>query len=103
MIGCGVCQLPEGASRSLPRLASLGYGAIDARTILTYETELTALQYIILAKLAQPVLSFLYFSYESLFTTMLLGYEWVSYTHQWKGLRVLHPGEGAQRSMCFLQ
>lgn len=103
MFGYGVSQLPDGTSRSLAGLASLGYGAIDARTIMTYGYGLTTIGYIILANLAQPVLSFLYFSYNGLFTAMLLGYEWVSYAHQRKGLRVSRPAEGAQRSTYFLQ
>ncbi|KAF9728855.1 hypothetical protein PMIN06_002451 [Paraphaeosphaeria minitans] len=103
MFGYGVNQLPEGTSRSLAGLASLGYGAIDARTIMTYEADLTTLQYIVIANLPQSVLSFLYFSYNGLFTAMLLGYEWASYAHQRRGLRVSHTAEGAQRSTYFLQ
>lgn len=34
---------------------------------------------------------------------MLLGYEWVSFAHSRKGLRVSRPAEGAQRSTYFLQ
>ncbi|KAF2439612.1 hypothetical protein P171DRAFT_525453 [Karstenula rhodostoma CBS 690.94] len=103
MFGYGVYQLPNGTSRSLTGLASLGYGTIDVRTIMSYPTSLTTIGYIILANLAQPVLSFLYFSYNGLFTAMLLGYEWVSYAHHRKGLRVSRPAEGAQRSTYFLQ
>jgi hypothetical protein len=64
---------------------------------------LTTIGYILIANLAQPVLSFLYFSYNGLFTAMLLGFEWVSYAHHRKGLRVSRPAEGAQRSTYFLQ
>jgi hypothetical protein len=47
-------------------------------------------------------LSFLYFSYNALFTGMLMGYEWVSYSQKRKGLRVSHAPTGAQRSTYFL-
>ncbi|KAF1972724.1 hypothetical protein BU23DRAFT_534554 [Bimuria novae-zelandiae CBS 107.79] len=94
----GVSELPSGTSRSVA-----GYGAIDTRTIMSYYTEFTTIQYVLLANIAQPILSFLYFSYNGLFTAMLLGYEWVSYAHQRKGLRVSRTPEGAQRSTYFLQ
>jgi hypothetical protein len=82
----------------------MGYGAIDARTIMSYSNaDLTTIGYILIANLAQPVLSFLYFSYNGLFTAMLLGFEWVSFAHHRKGLRVSRPAEGAQRSTYFLQ
>jgi hypothetical protein len=48
------------------------------------------------------ILSFLYFSYNALFTGMLLGYEWVSYSQKRKGLRVSHNPTGAQRTTYFL-
>jgi hypothetical protein len=58
---------------------------------------------VLLANTPQVVLSFLYFSYNALFTGMLLGYEWVSYSQKRKGLRVSHQPSGAQRSTYFLQ
>jgi hypothetical protein len=57
----------------------------------------------VIANTPQLVLSFLYFSYNALFTAMLMGYEWVSYSHKRKGLRVTHQPSGAQRSTYFLQ
>jgi hypothetical protein len=48
------------------------------------------------------ILSFLYFSYNALFTGMLFGYEWVSYSQKRKGLRVSHNPTGAQRTTYFL-
>lgn len=58
---------------------------------------------ILVANLAQPILSFLYFAYNGLFTCMLLGYEWSQYAHHRKGLRVSRGRHGAQRSTYFLQ
>lgn len=70
---------------------------------MSYSVTLSTIGYVVVANLAQPILSFLYFSYNGLFTAMLLGYEWVSYAQKRKGLRVSHPAEGAQRSTYFLQ
>ncbi|CAN9250055.1 unnamed protein product [Alternaria alternata] len=58
---------------------------------------------VVLANLPQLVFSFLYFSYNALLTAMLMGYEWVSYAHKRKGLRVSHQPKGAQRCTYFLQ
>jgi hypothetical protein len=99
----GVRALPLGTSRSLAGIASLGYGSIDARTIIRFDVPLNTIQNILVANVAQPVLSFLYFSYNGLFTCMLLGYEWSSYAYHRKGLRVSHPAVGDQRSTYFLQ
>lgn len=90
-------------SRSLAGLATIGFGAIDARTIISYTYSLPIISCILIANLAQTILSFLYFSYNSLFTAMLLGHEWASYAHRRKGLRVSRAAEGAQRSTYFLQ
>jgi hypothetical protein len=57
----------------------------------------------LIANFPQVLLSFLYFAYNSLFTAMLMGYEWVSYAHKKKGLRVSRRPSGAQRSTYFLQ
>jgi hypothetical protein len=58
---------------------------------------------VVLANLPQLVFSLLYFSYNALLTAMLMGYEWVSYAHKRKGLRVSHQPKGAQRCTYFLQ
>lgn len=70
---------------------------------MNYSLDLSTIEYVFIANSAQTILSFLYFSYNGLFTGMLLGYEWVSYAHKRKGLRVSHPTKGAQRSTYFLQ
>ncbi|KAJ4299332.1 hypothetical protein N0V90_004577 [Kalmusia sp. IMI 367209] len=103
LLGYGVNQLPDGTPHSVAGFAAIGYGAIDARTIMSFDTSYSTIQYILLANLPQPILSFLYFSYNGLFTAMLLGYEWVSYAHRRKGLRVSRAPQGAQRSTYFLQ
>lgn len=57
----------------------------------------------LVANLPQLMLSILYFTYNSCFTIMLMGYEWVSYAYERKGLRVSSKPRGAQRSTYFLQ
>ena len=95
--------MPEGVSRSLAGLARLGYGSIDARTIITFPTDYSLTGNVLIANIAQPILSFLYFSYNGLFTCMLLGYEWSTYAYHKKGLRVSRLATGSQRSTYFLQ
>jgi len=56
----------------------------------------------IIANTPQLILSVLYFSYNGLFTAMLMGYEWISYSRKRKGLRVTRQPSGAQRSTYFL-
>ncbi|KAF2175728.1 hypothetical protein K469DRAFT_743214 [Zopfia rhizophila CBS 207.26] len=100
LLGLGLHALPDG--KSLPALARLGYGAVDPRAIIDWPIRDTVSN-VLLANLAQPILSFLYFSYNGLFTCMLLGYEWSQYAHRRKGLRVSRAPSGEQRSTYFLQ
>ncbi|KAF2475426.1 uncharacterized protein BDR25DRAFT_279479 [Lindgomyces ingoldianus] len=100
LLNLAIQGLPD--DRSLPALARLGYGAVDPRAIISWEVSSTTGN-ILMANLAQPILSFLYFSYNGLFTCMLLGLEWSQYAHQRKGLRVSRTPSGAQRSTYFLQ
>ena len=57
---------------------------------------------ILLANSPQVLLSFLFLTYNGLFTCMLLGHEWSSYAHVRKPLRVTSPA-GSQRSTYRLQ
>lgn len=57
----------------------------------------------LIANVPQLLLSFLYFAYNSLFTAMLMGYEWTSYAYKRKGLRITRRPSGFQRSTYFLQ
>jgi hypothetical protein len=98
----GVTSLPVGTSRSLAGLASLGYGTIDPRTAVTGLPDNLVLNAII-ANSPQVILSMLYFSYNALFTAFLLSYEWISYAHKRKGLRVSRQPIGAQKTEYFLQ
>lgn len=55
------------------------------------------------ANLPQLIVSFLYFLYNGLFTSMLQGLEWNQYSYQKKGLRVSARPQGSQRTTYFLQ
>ncbi|KAF1994291.1 hypothetical protein P154DRAFT_549157 [Amniculicola lignicola CBS 123094] len=87
---------------SLSDLARLGFGAVDPRSIIKMDISNT-MSNILIANAPQPILSFLYFSYNGLVTCMLLGHEWVSYAHTRKGLRVSNAAKGDQRSAYFLE
>lgn len=82
----------------------LGFGAVDARALITdpnFPDEIATIA--LIANLPQVILSVLYFSYNSLFTAKLMGHEWTSYAHKRKGLRVSCKPKGSQRSTYFLQ
>ena len=57
---------------------------------------------ILLANLPQAIVSFLYLTYNALFTCMLVAKEWNNFTHKRKPLRVVCPVE-KQRSTYWLQ
>ncbi|KAL6705062.1 hypothetical protein ACN47E_007321 [Coniothyrium glycines] len=91
--------------RSLPEefnILSLGYGAADPRTAIVGMPNDLLINSVV-ANSPQLVLSLLYFSYNALFTAMLMGYEWTTYAFKRKGLRVSHHPVGAQRSTYFIQ
>jgi hypothetical protein len=82
----------------------LGFGVIDTSALIEsgfFPQSITGLA--LIANLPQILLSALYFSYNSLFTAMLMGQEWTSYAHKRKGLRVSRKPVGSQRSTHFLQ
>ena len=58
--------------------------------------------FVLLANLPQALISFIYVTYNGLFTTMLANREWASYSIKRAALRVSVPGPG-QRSTYFLQ
>lgn len=80
----------------------LRIGVVDPRTAIIGLSE-NLLVNVLVANLPQVVLSLLYFSYNGLFTAMLMGYEWTTYGMKRKGLRVSHHPQGDQRSTYFLQ
>lgn len=81
-----------------------GFGTIDPRSVISgreFPTDMVSLT--LIANLPQLVLSFLYFAYNGLFTAMLMGFEWLSYAHKRKGLRISRRPHEHQRSTYFLQ
>ena len=102
LLRLGTNAFPE--SKSFSNLVRLGFGTVDPRTTITWGIDMTStIVNVLIANSAQVILSAIYFSYNGLFTCMLLGREWASYAHQRKGLRVSRAPDGAQRSTYFLQ
>ncbi|MCJ1312051.1 hypothetical protein MMC25_005725 [Agyrium rufum] len=97
----------NGSSTSLPTLWAMGLGSVNPYALLSggqsnNSDHLGVVGNILLANTAQVIISFLYFSYNSIFTCELLSREWTSYTQERKSLRVTSP-TGIQRSTYFLQ
>ena len=61
------------------------------------------MQNALIANIAQPVLSAIYFAFNGLITAMCSANEWNTYAREMKGLRVSGVPTGAQRSTHFLQ
>lgn len=95
---------PYLAGQGFSYLWHLGYGAVTSESIIQWSLSgsrgllLTAL----VANSPQLLLSFLYFTYNGLFTCMLLASEWNGYAHKRKPLRMTNP-TGVQRSTYRLQ
>ncbi|KAJ9609034.1 hypothetical protein H2200_006805 [Cladophialophora chaetospira] len=95
-------------STSLSSLWSIGFGVPSGRTLIQSDAvqagKASLIAAVVLANIPQLVLSMLYFTYNGLFTCMLLASEWNSYSTERKGLRISssHP-QGAQRAGYFLQ
>ncbi|KAH7093703.1 hypothetical protein FB567DRAFT_178552 [Paraphoma chrysanthemicola] len=102
LLAWGVSSLPSGTPRSLADLTKLGYGTVDPRTAITGLPNNLVLNAIV-ANSPQVILSMLYFSYNALFTSFLLSYEWTTYAQKKAGLRVSRQPIGSQRTEYFLQ
>lgn len=104
-LGVGVASIM--GPNDFTTLVKLGLGAVSSKTLITWNVPSLGssglIANVILANLAQPILSFLYFSYNGLITCFLLAYEWSQYALQRKGLRVSNIPRGSQRSTYFLQ
>lgn len=101
-LGAGVAALPTQSIKTAASLVRLGFGTIDPRTAINGLPN-ALLPNVLVANLPQVILSMLYFTYNALFTSFLLSYEWVSYAHKRKGLRVSRRAYGEQRDTYFLQ
>lgn len=87
---------------------TLGFGAADPRTIV-YSWSLSSadisgiVENALIANIAQPVLSLIYFTYNSLMTAMVSASEWDNFAQLRKGLRVSGIPCSEQRGTHFLQ
>lgn len=97
----GLSQLDD---CSFSSLWQMGYGAVTYKSMFpgVMKGSSGLHQNILITNLPQMVLSFLFLTYNGLFTCMLLADEWNSYAHERKPLRVTNP-DGAQRSTYRLQ
>ncbi|KAG0635399.1 hypothetical protein HOY80DRAFT_1093564 [Tuber brumale] len=82
-------------------IKSIGFGKANTASLLTIRFR-NITQEILLANLPQTILSFLYLTYNSLFTCMLSAHEWPLFSHHHRTLRVTSPRPG-QRSTYWLQ
>ena len=90
---------------SIAYLRTLGFGAVNGQAIMTIQFPGGAsglMITVLLANSPQALLSFLYLTYNGLFTCMLHAQEWSGYASERKPLRVTSP-KGEQRSTYRLQ
>lgn len=85
---------------------SLGLGAVNPLTFILWNipTDGAAglMSNVLVANIPQLILSFIYFTYNGLATSMYNAYEWSSYALRARGLRVSSTPQGQQRSTYFL-
>ena len=99
---------PTITSRSIPHLWSLGFGNVNAESLIQIKNneDLSSaagvIATVLIANSPQILLSFLYFALNGILTCMLLAEEWNAYATKRKFLRVTSP-TGAQRSTYRLQ
>jgi hypothetical protein len=99
----GVRELNQFWLIDTPNAFRLGFGATDPRTLISSnELPRDIVGLAVIANAPQIILSMLYYAFNGLFTAMLMGYEWTSYAHKKKGLRVSRRPAGSQRSTYFL-
>ena len=101
---------PSLATTSISYLWSLGFGTVTAESIITgpgwpaYDESAQGglLLMVLISNSPQLILSFLYLTYNGLFTSMLLAKEWSGFAHHRKTLRITSPKD-QQRSTYWLQ
>ena len=90
---------------SITHLWSLGFGTVTSDSLVSFSPGTGAIGIhlcILIANSPQVLLSFLFLTYNGLFTCMLMSHEWSGYAHVRKPLRVTTPA-GSQRSTYRLQ
>ena len=91
--------------QSISQLWKMGYGAVRAEALINIpfsQGNAGIVTAVLLANIPQAILSFLYLTYNGLFSCMLLMEEWSGFAHERKSLRVTLP-IGRQRSSYWLQ
>ena len=104
LLGCGISVI-EGP-KDIGALWRLGLGAVSTRTLIEWESSggpSTLVGNVLVANIAQPILSFIYFTYNGIFTCMLAEREWNQFARKMGGLRISSIPCGFQRSSYFLQ
>ena len=91
--------------KSISHLWELGFGAVRSECLIDIRFprgQGGIIAPILLANAPQAILSFLFLTYNGLFSSMLLMEEWSGFAHERKALRVSWP-VGVQRSTFWLQ
>lgn len=104
LLGWGISAIQ--GPKDIGTLWNLGLGAVNVRTLINWASAhgpTTLVANVLVANLAQPVLSFIYFSYNGIFTCMLAEHEWNQFARKTRGLRISGIPSGSQRSSFFLQ
>jgi hypothetical protein len=104
----GLSGLGPGSSKYLSSLLKLGLGQ-HAMTVIMFPQWINysygdygLFLSVLLANMAQPILSGLYILYNGILTSMVQAADWSSYSVERKGLRISTTTKGAQRSTYFL-
>lgn len=86
---------------------SLGFGQPSEQTIISWRGSAgdkpNIAANVILANLPHLIFSFIYFQWNAIFTSMLMGKEWNDFSIERKSLRVSDEPQHKQRSYYFLQ
>lgn len=104
----GIFNIEGSGPGTLNTIRRLGVGKVNVLTIIEFmgvptEGPAALIANVVIANAAQPILSFIYFSYNGLFTSISTALEWETYADQRKGLRVSGTPHGEQRCTYFLQ
>ena len=105
VIGFGIYLLKQGMATikiySIKELYELGFGSVNVNAVVGVAPR-GLIPTTLFANLPQAILSFLYLTYNGLFTCMLGSYEWSRFARFHRPLRVTAPIE-SQRSTYYLQ
>ena len=103
LLGIGVQEGPQ--STNISYLWRLGFGTVTSESIIVWTMPSGSgglILTVLLANSPQALLSFLFLTYNGLYTCMLMVSEWNDYAYERKPLRVTDPS-GHQRSTYRLQ